>query len=157
MFYRNNIPMMISGYVSKGGVSLDRTPSGMDLAELTIVSIPEFYDTESNTVVKGDPSYLPVMAWNQLAINIAYRFKAGDHVLANGDMITQLFATVDENGNETQEVRQVLSISDIGASVRYSHLRDEGNVLIDHAAELEAEKAAEAAAEAERENGGDNE
>lgn len=133
MFYRNNITLPVSGYVSSEGVHLSRTHSGVDVAELVIVSIPEFYDTVRDNIVTGDTTYLPAIAWNQMALNIADRFKAGDNVLAVGDLKTQFYKVVSESdGSEREEARQVLSITDIGSSVRFSHLEGEGNAFIDH-------------------------
>lgn len=67
-----------------GDPELRFTPSGQAVAEFTIAVNPRERDAQTGTYKDGDPSFVAVQVWRQLAENCAESLTRGMRVIATG-------------------------------------------------------------------------
>jgi single-strand DNA-binding protein len=90
------------------------TPAGAAVAKFRVASTPRTFDKQANEWKDGDPLFLSVSAWRQLAENCAESLHRGTRVIVTGQLKQRSYEDRDGVKRTVYEV----TADDIGASLR---------------------------------------
>lgn len=90
------------------------TPSGKAVANFTVAHTPQRKDGDK--WVDGDPLFVRVSCWNQLAEHVAESFKKGHRVTVRGALYARNWET--DQGEKRTSIE--MTADDVAASVKYA-------------------------------------
>ncbi|TDH47933.1 single-stranded DNA-binding protein [Mycobacterium eburneum] len=105
----------ISGNVT-ADPELRFTPSGKAVANFTVADTPRYLDEASGQWKDGEPLFQRVVAWGDLAENIAETLARGAAVIVTGRLNQKSFQNSEGEKKTYTEIRA----EDIGASLKYA-------------------------------------
>jgi single-strand DNA-binding protein len=94
------------------------TPSGDAVVNLQVASSPRKYDSKKDKWVDGDPFYMRVSAWRQMAENIAESLYKGDRVIVTGVLQQRQY----EKDGEKRTVVE-MTANDVAASMLFATVK----------------------------------
>ena len=71
------------------------TPSGVAVAKFRIASTPRFFDKQSGEWKDGEPLFMQVVCWRQLAENVAESVEKGTRLVVTGALKPNNYETKD--------------------------------------------------------------
>src|SRR5208282_3995110 len=94
----------ISGNLA-GDPEMRYTPTGLAVASFSVAANPRRYDTAAGEWVTGDPVFMRVTAWRDLAENVCQSLKRGDPVLVVGRLRQNSWETREGEKRRTDEIQ----------------------------------------------------
>lgn len=91
-------------------------PTGGQVANLTIIANPRYYDRTANDWRDGEPIVIRSNAWGSLVENIAASLRKGTRVIATGRLKTNKYT--DTKGIDRENLE--MDIDAIGPDLRYA-------------------------------------
>lgn len=94
----------ISGNMA-GDPEMRFTPSGLAVASFSVAANPRRFDAGTGEWVNGDPVFMRVTAWRDLAENLCASLRRGDPVLVVGRLRQNSWETRDGEKRRTDEIQ----------------------------------------------------
>lgn len=91
-------------------------PSGAAVAKFRIATTPRKFDRDQNKWVDDAPSFYTVVAWRQMAENVAESVTKGMRIVVHGSLKQRSYETREGEKRTDSEVEA----TDIGASVKFA-------------------------------------
>jgi single-strand DNA-binding protein len=109
------IPLAIVGNLT-ADPEVRFTASGAAVCSFTVASTPRTYNKNSNSWEDGEPTFMPVTVWKQMAENVAESFAKGDRVMVIGTLTTRSWQ--DGNSGEKRSRNEMRGDS-VGPDVKF--------------------------------------
>jgi single-strand DNA-binding protein len=91
-------------------------PSGKAVANFTIADTPRYQDSASGEWKDGEPLFQRIVAWGDLAENVAETLHRGTRIIVTGRLMQKSFTTSDGETLRYTEVRA----DEVAASLKYA-------------------------------------
>ena len=111
----NDTPVTVCGNIPSD-VELRFLPSGAAAATVSVASTPRNFDNKTQEWRDGDPLYLRLNLWRELAENAAESLSKGSRVVVTGRLKQRPWQ--DREGGKRQSYE--IDVEDIGPSLRFA-------------------------------------
>ncbi|WKW86109.1 SSB protein [Gordonia Phage JonJames] len=111
----NDVHVTVTGNLA-GPVELRFTPSGVAVANFTVVSNPRRFDKQTNSWIDEEPWFVRCNIWRDAAENAAESLDKGTRVIVQGRLKSRSYTT---NEGEDRTVLE-LEVDEIGPSLQWA-------------------------------------
>lgn len=110
------MPTLVVGNLT-ADPELKQSQSGKSYVRITIASTPRIKDRQTNEYVDGEPSFISVTLYDQLAENVAASFSKGTRVMAYGELETRAWF---DDQQQKRTGLQLENVTAIGPELRFA-------------------------------------